>query len=97
MLGIELRDCARDEALLQTLVAHPNLRMTQEVGPARRDGVFLSFIGRQGNGVHGGGPAAHSLSPRSISERTTMYIGLGTILLIVVLFLVFRALSGRRV
>jgi len=26
-----------------------------------------------------------------------MYIGLGTVLLIIVLFLLFRALSGRRV
>lgn len=30
-------------------------------------------------------------------ERKTMYIGLGTILLILVVFLLFRALSGRRV
>ena len=31
------------------------------------------------------------------AKGTTMYIGLGTLVLIVVLFLLFRALSGRRV
>lgn len=32
----------------------------------------------------------------SITERKLMYIGLGTILIIVVLFLLFREMSGRR-
>ena len=34
---------------------------------------------------------------KTSAKGPTMYVGLGTILLIVVLFLLFRALSGRRV
>jgi hypothetical protein len=34
---------------------------------------------------------------RVITGRNIMYIGLGTILVIVLIFLLFRAMSGRRV
>ena len=40
-----------------------------------------------------GAPHGDEASPKG----KTMYIGLGTVLFIVVLFLLFRAFSGRRV
>lgn len=68
-------------ALLQTLAADLTHWVGQEVGPANR----LAFL-----------PTA-SLPVRVITGRNTMYIGLGTILFIVLIFLLFRAMSGRRV
>jgi len=42
-------------------------------------------------------PFRHELPARKHHPKgNTMYIGLGTILVIILLFLVFRALSGRR-
>ena len=68
--------------LLQTLAADPTRWVGQEVGPASR----LAFL-----------PTASSPVEIVITGRNTMYIGLGTILLIVLIFLLFRAMSGRRV
>ena len=68
-------------ALLQTLVAHPTLWISQEVGHAA-----VSCSCRRSSRVE-----------RVITGRNAMYVGLGTILVIVVIFLLFRAMSGRRV
>ena len=68
--------------LLQTLVAHPTLWIGQEVGHASR----LAFL-----------PTTSSPVERVITGRNVMYIGLSTILVIVLIFLLFRAMSGRRV
>jgi hypothetical protein len=68
--------------LLQTLAADPTRWVGQEVGASESSRV----------------PAdASSPVERVITGRNTMYIGLGTILLIVLIFLLFRAMSGRRV
>ena len=66
--------------LPQTLAADPIRWVGQEVGPASR----LTFV-----------PTLPRRS-RVITGRNNMYIGLGTILLIVLIFLLFRAMSGRR-
>ena len=68
-------------ALLQTLAADLNHWVGQEVGPANRLAL----------------PTASSPVERVITGRNMMYIGLGTILVIVLIFLLFRAMSGRRV
>jgi hypothetical protein len=68
--------------LLQTLVAHPTLWISHGSRACESFRV----------------PADDSLAvERVITGRNIMYIGLGTILVIVLIFLLVRAMSGRRV
>jgi hypothetical protein len=74
--------CARDDDAAPDPGRASTLWISQEVGHASR----LAFL-----------PTISSPSRGVITGRNTMYIGLGTILFIVLIFLLFRAMSGRRV
>jgi hypothetical protein len=82
-------------ALLQTLVAHPTLWISQEVGHANQSRLCLAGSYSWPVRV----PANDFSDGRERHHRKEIDVHrvLGTILVIVLIFLLFRAMSGRRV